>query len=71
MEEHIKKLTYNAKEAAEVLGVGAEAVRRLARSPSFPAIKIGKGYRIPIDGLNEWMKSGLYNTKSEMKVGIR
>ena len=50
-------LTLNAREAAEVLRISKSKVYELAKSESFPAIRIGKRVVIPRDKLIEWMNA--------------
>ena len=50
-------LTLNAHEAAGVLRISKSKVYELARTESFPAIRIGKRVVIPRDKLIEWMNS--------------
>ena len=49
-------LTLNAREAAGVLRISKSKVYELARTESFPAVRIGKRVVIPRDKLIEWMK---------------
>ena len=48
-------LTLNAREAAEILRISKSKVYELARTESFPAVRIGKRVVIPRDKLIEWM----------------
>ena len=48
-------LTLKAREAAEVLRISKSKVYELARTESFPAVRIGKRIVIPRDKLIEWM----------------
>ena len=48
-------LTLNAREAAAVLRISKSKVYELARTESFPAVRIGKRVVIPRDKLIEWM----------------
>jgi len=54
-------LTLKAREAAEVLRISKSKVYELARTESFPAVRIGKRVVIPRDKLIEWM-----NTQAEV-----
>ena len=56
-------LTLNAREAAGVLRISKSKVYELARTESFPAIRIGNRVVIPRDKLIEWM-----NTQAEVSV---
>ena len=48
-------LTLKAHEAAAVLRISKSKVYELARTESFPAVRIGKRVVIPRDKLIEWM----------------
>ena len=48
-------LTLKAHEAAAVLRISKSKVYDLARTESFPAVRIGKRIVIPRDKLIEWM----------------
>ena len=48
-------LTLKAREAAEVLRISKSKVYELARTESFPAVRIGKRMVIPRDKLIQWM----------------
>ena len=48
-------LTLNAREVAAVLRISKSKVYDLARTESFPAVRIGKRVVIPRDKLIEWM----------------
>ena len=48
-------LTLKVREAAEVLRISKSKVYELARTESFPAVRIGKRVVIPRDKLIQWM----------------
>ena len=50
-------LTLNAHEAAGVLRISKSKVYELARTESFPAVRIGKRIVIPRDKLIQWMNN--------------
>ena len=50
-------LTLKAHEAATVLRISKSKVYELARTESFPAVRIGKRVVIPRDKLIEWMNA--------------
>ena len=50
-------LTLKAHEAAAVLRISKSKVYELARTESFPAMRIGKRVVIPRDKLIEWMNA--------------
>ena len=58
----MEKLTYTAKEVANVLGVGLTTVRALCRQPDFPAIRVSpRRIVIPVDGLKSWIERNAGN----------
>ena len=48
-------MTLNAREAAGVLRISKSKVYELARTESFPAVRIGKRVVIPRDKLIQWI----------------
>ena len=46
-----------SQEAAEILQIHEETVRRLAREGQLPAFKVGGGWRFSRDALGEWIKA--------------
>ena len=50
-------LTLKVEEAAKVLRISKSKVYDLARTESFPAVRIGKRVVIPRDKLIEWMNN--------------
>ena len=50
-------LTLKAHEAASVLRISKSKIYDLARTESFPAVRIGKRVVIPRDKLIEWMNN--------------
>ena len=50
-------LTLNAREVAAVLRISKSKVYELARTESFPAIRIGNRVVIPRDKLIQWMNA--------------
>ena len=50
-------LSLNAREVAEVLRISKSKVYDLARTESFPAVRIGKRVVIPRDKLIQWMNN--------------
>lgn len=59
------KLMLNLKETAEVLGLGINKVQELVRREDFPAMKVGKTWRVSSDGLAEWVRE---KTKERAEV---
>ena len=47
----------NVKEAAELLGMAAETLKRHARKSAIPAAKVGGSWRFHREQLEEWVKS--------------
>ena len=56
------------KEAAEYLGICEATVRELVRTADFPAMKLGKNWRISRKGLEEWIEE---KTRNHEEVTIR
>lgn len=50
-------MTLKAHEAAPVLRISMSKIYDLARTESFPAVRIGKRVVIPRDKLIEWMNN--------------
>ncbi len=50
------KQTFSAKEAAEILGVTAETIRRAIRKKTLKAAKVGKDFRISRTDLQEYYR---------------
>ena len=53
----MEKLAYTVPEAAEVLGLGVQAVYNLAHVPSFPAVRVGNRILIPCNSLARWLEA--------------
>jgi excisionase family DNA binding protein len=50
------KPTYiNVAQAAEITGICADTIRKLAKQPGFPCVIIGRRYIINEDRLYQWM----------------
>lgn len=47
----------NTQEAAELLGVHVETIRRMARKGELPSFKMGKDWRYQKDALMNWMET--------------
>lgn len=52
-----EKLTYTPKEAAKVLGVGANTIYKLLKENDFPSMMISEKYYISKKGLEEWVQA--------------
>lgn len=55
-DEKIKRLTYNMKELAEVLGVSETSARNLPHTKGFPLLLIGRRRLVLRSALDEWLK---------------
>lgn len=53
MEEN-KIIFYNTKEVADVLNCSIPTARQLFHRPDFPALKIGKNFRVERSALEKW-----------------
>lgn len=53
--EEVDKLAYNMQEAAEAVGVSRPTMAELIHQKGFPAIRVGRRWIIPVDGLRRWM----------------
>ncbi|WP_297197481.1 helix-turn-helix domain-containing protein [uncultured Flavonifractor sp.] len=53
----MEKLAYSVPEAAEVLGVGVQAVYNLAHVAGFPAVRVGNRILIPCESLARWLEA--------------
>ena len=51
-----EKLTWNANEAAEILGVSVSKVYEMMRIEGFPTIKLGKRLLVSRKGLERWVE---------------
>jgi len=52
----LEKMTYNAKEAAKVLGIGTSKVYDLLHEGKIPHVKLGRTFIIPKQGLENWLQ---------------
>lgn len=52
----MEKLTLSVVEAAALSGIGRDRLYTLAKSESFPALKLGHSIRIPRKGLEAWIE---------------
>lgn len=59
------KITYNAAEAAEILGVSKSYVYHLMKERRIPVLEFGKRKVIPIQEFESWIKENtVYEKKS-------
>lgn len=52
----MEKIIISVTELAELLGIGTNQAYELCKTPGFPAIRIGRRYKIPRQGLDEWLR---------------
>ena len=50
------KLTYNAPEVAQLLGISRSAAYNLMHRDDFPSFRIGKRWPVRDSSLNEWLE---------------
>jgi len=54
--EEVRKIAYNADEAAKLLGISKVLMYNLMHTPGFPVIKVSANrYIIPVDKFNTWL----------------
>lgn len=51
------KLTYNATETAQVLGVSRPTVYQLMKQDGFPVFKVGSRTLVSAEGLRAWVQA--------------
>ena len=49
---------YSVKEAAAILKTSRQQVRKMIQSEELPAVKVGRGWRITSDALQEFLEQG-------------
>jgi excisionase family DNA binding protein len=54
--EDIEKKTLSIRELAQVMGIGENTARQLARTKGFPVITIGKRKLVIISKFEEWLE---------------
>ncbi|SEO97308.1 helix-turn-helix domain-containing protein [Propionispora vibrioides] len=55
----MEKATLTVSETAQYLGIGINTAYNLVNNKIIPCIKIGRQFRIPKSGLDEWL---IYNS---------
>lgn len=50
------RLTWSVPNAAYVIGIGHDEIRRLIASGELPCLRIGRTMRVPKSGLRSWMR---------------
>ncbi len=53
--EELEKLAYNLEEAAEAVGVSRPTMTEMVHREDFQALRVGRRWIIPVDGLRRWM----------------
>ena len=51
----MEKMCFNAREAAEALGVPLPTFYELSNRAGFPRVKVGRRTLVPVDALREWL----------------
>lgn len=51
----MERLALNISEAAEVAGISEPTMRQLVNLDSFPALRIGRRWVIPVASFNAWL----------------
>ena len=71
--DELERMTYTVREAADVLGVHPETVRRAIRSRELPAAKLTRDYRISRAELATWWRDrgggDLYRAETDGRGG--
>jgi len=62
MSVEVKPRTYSVEDASKVLGVSRQTMYDLCRSKGFPAIRVGRRIRIPIETFHIWINNSGGNT---------
>lgn len=57
-QEHWPRIGMTIEEAAESLRVAPNTIRMLIKDGTFPARKVGKGWRIEPDAVKRWLAEG-------------
>lgn len=52
----MEKLTYNVREASEVLGISKSLAYEMVKKGELPVVRLGKRILIPINRLEEMIK---------------
>jgi excisionase family DNA binding protein len=51
----MEPIVYSPKQAAEVLNVSVDTVRRMVGRCELPHVRVGAQIRIPVRGLHQWL----------------
>lgn len=52
-----EQICISVDEASRIIGVGRNVMYKLIKQQGFPAVKIGRSYRVRKAGLEEWLKN--------------
>ena len=53
----MQKMALNVQEVSQMLGVGTNAAYDLFKREDFPSIRVGKRIVVPVEGLQEWLRT--------------
>lgn len=51
----MERLALNISEAAEAAGISEPTMRQLVNLETFPALRIGRRWVIPVSSFNDWL----------------
>lgn len=57
----LDKITLTVEEVGKRLGISRATAYKLVERPDFPTLRIGRRIVIPVDGLNEWVRTNTQN----------
>lgn len=60
----MERLALNISEAAEAAGISEPTMRQLVNLDSFPALRIGRRWVIPVASFNAWLMEQATNRTS-------
>lgn len=60
----MERLALNISEAAEAAGISEPTMRQLVNMDSFPAMRIGRRWVIPVSSFNAWLMEQAANRTS-------
>lgn len=60
----MERLALNISEAAEAAGISEPTMRQLVNMDSFPALRIGRRWVIPVTSFNAWLVEQANNRAS-------
>ena len=60
----MERLALNISEAAEAAGISEPTMRQLVNLESFPALRIGRRWVIPVTSFNAWLVEQASNRAS-------